>query len=82
MASYLDQYRNGSIVVATSSGVVTGSYFGLLILVDGTVIDTHILGLKVTGVLTGASYPAGLYIPVHVSSISVSAGRILIGKLA
>ena len=76
-----DHFRHGSVAVGEATTTVTGSYFGLLVLVDDTAFSVLLTdAVNSDTVLAGLTYPAGTYLPVGINSVNVSAGAVLIGK--
>ena len=78
-----DHFQNGCVALDDTSGEVSGSYFGLLIVADDTAFTTLDLDVSVDdsdGVLSGGTFAAGLYLPVGINTIELSGGAVLIGK--
>lgn len=81
-ADWRDQFRFGCVALDDTSAAKSGvNYFGVYILEDNTAFTT----LTCPNVddsdnaLSGATYSAGMYLPVDVSAIELSAGAVLCG---
>ena len=81
-ADFRDHFRNGAVALDDTSAAKTNvNYEGVLVLANDTTFSTLTCPNvdDSDGALSGGTYAAGVYLPVDVSAITVSAGAVLCG---